>query len=129
MLNSLLDAEAEPLVRTGRYERSADRQETRAGHYERRFDMKAVRIKLQMPKMRKLSFETSIFERYKRRESSVEEALISRCILAGVLVRRMTHHIVLYHNVPLPCFYRLSLVQPIWESLYRSLLPMPCCCG
>ena len=46
--------------------------------------MKVGRVKLQMPKLRKLSFETSIIERYKRRESSVEEALIEM-YLAGVL--------------------------------------------
>ncbi len=37
MLNGLLDAEAEQLVGAGRYERSANRQYTRAGHYERSF--------------------------------------------------------------------------------------------
>jgi transposase-like protein len=88
MLNGLLDAEAEQLVGAGRYERSAERQDTRAGHYERSFDMKVGRVKLQMPKLRKLSFETSIIERYKRRESSVEEALIEM-YLAGVSVRRV----------------------------------------
>ena len=88
MLNGMLDAEAEQLVGAGRYERSADRQDTRAGHYERSFDMKVGRIKLQMPKLRKLSFETSIIERYKRRESSIEEALIEM-YLAGVSVRRV----------------------------------------
>jgi putative transposase len=88
MLNGMLEAEAEQLVGAGRYERSAERQDTRAGHYERSFDMKVGRIKLQMPKLRKLSFETSIIERYKRRESSVEEALIEM-YLAGVSVRRV----------------------------------------
>jgi len=58
ILNRLLDAEAVRLVGAGRYERSADRQDTRAGHYERSFDMKVGRIKMQMPKLRKLSFET-----------------------------------------------------------------------
>jgi transposase-like protein len=88
MLNGLLEAEAEQLVGASRYERSAERQDTRAGHYERSFDMKVGRVKLQVPKLRKLSFETSIIERYKRRESSVEEALIEM-YLAGVSVRRV----------------------------------------
>ena len=88
MLNGLLNAEAEQLVGAGRYERSADRQDTRAGHYDRNFDMKVGRIKLQMPKLRKLTFETSIIERYKRRESSIEEALIEM-YLAGVSVRQV----------------------------------------
>ena len=38
---------------------------------------------LQVPKLRRLTFETAIIERYKRRESSVEEALVEM-YLAGV---------------------------------------------
>jgi transposase-like protein len=41
-----------------------------------------------MPKLRKARFETAIIERYKRRESSVEEALMEM-YLAGVSVRRV----------------------------------------
>ena len=41
-----------------------------------------------MPKLRILPFETAIIERYRRRESSVEEALIEM-YLAGVSVRRV----------------------------------------
>ena len=41
-----------------------------------------------MPKLRKLPFETQIIERYKRRETSVEEALVEM-YLAGVSVRRV----------------------------------------
>jgi hypothetical protein len=33
-------------------------------------------VSLKMPKLRTLPFETAIIERYKRRETSVEEALI-----------------------------------------------------
>ena len=41
-----------------------------------------------MPKLRQQTFETAIIERYQRRESSVEEALIEM-YLAGVSVRRV----------------------------------------
>ena len=41
-----------------------------------------------MPKLRVLPFETEIIERYRRRESSVEEALVEM-YLAGVSVRRV----------------------------------------
>src|SRR4030095_9682357 len=43
---------------------------------------------LQMPRLRAVPFETAIVERYRRRESSVEEALIEM-YLAGVSVRRV----------------------------------------
>ena len=41
-----------------------------------------------MPKLKGISFETAIIERYRRCESSVEEAL-SEMYLAGVSVRRV----------------------------------------
>src|SRR5210317_1859895 len=87
-LNSMLDAEADALCGAQRYERSPDRVDTRAGHYERSFHTKAGPVKLKMPKLRKQTFETAIIERYQRRESSVEEALIEM-YLAGVSVRRV----------------------------------------
>ncbi len=40
-LNGLLDAEADRLCRAKRYERSPERADTRAGHYERRLETKA----------------------------------------------------------------------------------------
>ena len=43
---------------------------------------------LQVPRLRSLPFETQIIERYRRRESSVEEALMEM-YLAGVSVRRV----------------------------------------
>jgi len=87
-LNGLLDAEADRLCGAGRYERSAERIDTRAGHYERRLGTKAGEVTLRVPKLRSAPFETAIIERYRRRESSVEEALIEM-YLAGVSVRRV----------------------------------------
>ncbi|XHR26857.1 MAG: IS256 family transposase [Chthoniobacteraceae bacterium] len=87
-LNALLDAEADRLCGAKRYERSGDRADTRAGHYERQLHTKAGEVSLKVPKLRSLPFETAIIERYKRRESSVEEALVEM-YLAGVSVRRV----------------------------------------
>src|SRR4030088_2758155 len=60
-LNAMLEAEADRLCNAERYE---------------------------VPKLRQQTFETAIIERYRRRESSVEEALIEM-YLAGVSVRRV----------------------------------------
>ena len=87
-LNSLLDAEADALCKATRYERSPDRVDTRAGYYTRQLHTKAGEVTLRMPKLRTLTFETSIIERYRRREASVEEAMIEM-YLAGVSVRRV----------------------------------------
>jgi len=87
-LNGMLEQEAEQLVGAGRYERTEERKDTRAGHYNRGLETKAGKVTLKVPKLRNLSFETAIIERYKRREASVEEALIEM-YLAGVSVRRV----------------------------------------
>lgn len=87
-LNAMLDAEADQLCGAKRYERSADRVDTRAGHYERQLHTKAGEVTLKVPKLRSLAFESAIIERYKRREISVEEALVEM-YLAGVSVRRV----------------------------------------
>ena len=87
-LNAMLDAEADQLCGAKRYERSDKRINGRAGHYKRNFHTKAGDVKLTMPKLRYAKFETAIIERYKRRESSVEEALMEM-YLSGVSVRRV----------------------------------------
>ena len=87
-LNRLLDAEADAMCGAKRYEHSPDRLDTRSGSYERKLLTGAGEVKLKMPRLRKLPFETQIIERYKRRESSVEEAIVEM-YLAGVSVRRV----------------------------------------
>ena len=87
-LNSLLEAEAERLCQASRYERTDARKDTRAGYYNRKLETKAGNVNLKVPKLRTLTFETAIIERYRRRESSVEEALIEM-YLAGISVRRV----------------------------------------
>jgi len=87
-LNAMLDAEADELCNAKRYERNTRRTNGRAGHYPRSFHTKAGEIELQIPKLRYAKFETAIIERYKRREASVEEALMEM-YLAGVSVRRV----------------------------------------
>lgn len=87
-LNAMLEAEADALCGAQRYERSPERVDTRAGSYERKLHTKAGEVTLNMPKLRKQTFETAIIERYRRREASIEESLIEM-YLAGVSVRRV----------------------------------------
>jgi len=87
-LNALLDAEADRLCNARRYERTEARRDTRAGTYSRKLHTRAGEVSLQVPKLRRQTFETALIERYRRRESSVEEALIEM-YLAGVSVRRV----------------------------------------
>jgi putative transposase len=87
-LNALLDEEADRLCNAKRYERTDARKDTRAGYYPRALHTKAGEVELKVPKLRTLPFETAIIERYRRRETSVEEALVEM-YLAGVSVRRV----------------------------------------
>lgn len=87
-LNKMLNEEADRLCNAQRYEHAESRKDIRAGHYHRKLHVKAGMVNLKVPKLRKTPFETAIIERYRRREASVEEALIEM-YLAGVSVRRV----------------------------------------
>lgn len=87
-LNELLDKEAEELTQAAKYERTEARNGYRSGHYDRNLTTTSGDVKLKIPKLKGIPFETAIIERYRRRESSVEEALIEM-YLAGVSVRRV----------------------------------------
>ena len=72
-LNELLEKEAESLTQAARYERSEARQGYRSGHYDRNLTTTSGDVTLHMPRLKGVSFETAIIERYRRRESSVED--------------------------------------------------------
>lgn len=103
ILNALLNKEADELVNAGKYERSSDRQGYRSGHYKRNLHTTEGEVELNVPKLKGVPFETAIIEKYRRRESSVEEALIEM-YLAGVSVRR---------------------VEDITEALWGTKVPPP----
>ena len=87
-LNDLLEKEAQELTQAARYERTQARQGYRSGHYTRNLTTTSGEVTLKMPRLKGVPFETAIIERYRRGESSVEEALIEM-YLAGVSVRRV----------------------------------------
>lgn len=87
-LNAMLDAEADAMCKAQRYEHSPDRVDTRAGHYTRKLHTKAGEVEVKMPRLRQQTFETAIIERYRRRDISIEEAIV-QMYLAGASVRRV----------------------------------------
>ena len=72
-LNELLEKEAESLTQAARYERSEARQGYRSGHYDRNLTTTSGDVTLHVPRLKGVSFETAIIERYRRRESGVFE--------------------------------------------------------
>jgi len=88
VLNRLMEEEADQLAGASRYERNEGRRDYRNGHRHRKLLTRAGEVELKVPRLRSLPLETAIIERYRRRESSVEEALMEM-YLAGVSVRRI----------------------------------------
>ena len=87
-INAMLDEEADRLVGAGPYERTDERAAYRAGHYERGFTTTSGQVTLKMPKLKGMRLATAVIERCKKRETSVEEAIIEM-YLAGVSTRRI----------------------------------------
>ncbi len=87
-LNGLPEAEVEKLTRAFRYKRSEQRQGYRSGNYSRNLTTTSGTITLKVPRLKGVTFETAIIERYRCRESSVEEALIEM-YLAVISMRRV----------------------------------------
>ncbi len=88
MLNGLLEEEADDLVGAERYERTAEREAYRAEHYDRSLTTSSGEVTIRMPKLKGMRFTTAVIERYRRHETSVEEAMIEM-YLAGVSTRRI----------------------------------------
>lgn len=72
-LNELPEKEAESLTQAVRYERSETHQVYRIVHYDRNLTTTPGDVTLHMPRLKGVSFETAIIERYRYRESSVED--------------------------------------------------------
>ena len=88
MLNGLLDEEADDPVGAERHERTADREAYRAGHCERKLATTSGEVAIRMPKLKGMRFATAVIERCRRRETSVEEAMVEMR-LAGASTRRI----------------------------------------
>ena len=86
-LNNLLEAEADKLTQTHGMSAARIGRGIAAG-ITTGISQRRLRVTLHVPRLKGISFETAIIERYRRRESSVEEALIEM-YLAGVSVRRV----------------------------------------
>lgn len=74
--NSPFHNDGDELVNAEKYKHSSNRQGCRSGHYKRSNHTAAGEIELKTLNLKELPFETAIIERYCRKESSIEEALI-----------------------------------------------------
>ena len=125
-LNAMLDAEADRLVNAERYARDEERKGYRAGHYDRSFSTTAGDVNLKMPKLKGVTFETAIIERYRRRETSVEEALMEMYLAISNLNKKAYEHIEQWRNRPLKDEYPYVYVDGIflkrcWGEDYENI--------
>lgn len=91
-LNTMLEEEAQQLGNVERYAWEVERSGYRARHYDRKFATTDVEVILRMLKLKGVVFEKAIIERYKRRETSIEEALIGNVSDRSIRVVGGRHH-------------------------------------
>ena len=79
-INAMPDAEADEIANAAGYERRTGRKAFRAGHHGRTPAAKAGKLSLKAPELKGALFGSAVIERCRRRESSVEEALMEMCL-------------------------------------------------
>ena len=89
VLNEIMEAEAKALAGAEANERTDARKDYRNGHRKRKLQTRVGEVEMNVPRLRSVLFTTAAVERYRRRESSIEEALIEM-YLAGVSTRRVS---------------------------------------
>jgi len=130
-INGMLDEEAERLCGAGKHERSPDRQNFSSGYYQRNLTTKAGDVKLNVPKMRHLPFETAIIERYKRlgrlsarvEESGPAEKLKAMKLgVASEKVLEGAEETLMYMSYPREHWIKLRTNNPM-ERVMKELRP------
>lgn len=89
VLEEILEAEISAHVGADPSERTERRRGYRNGHYSRALKTRVGELMLRVPRDREGTFQTGVFERYRRMESPLEEALW-RAYLEGVSTRRVS---------------------------------------
>ncbi len=89
VLNGIMEFEAKTLAGAEMYERTERRKDYRNGYRKRKLQTRVGEVDLKVLRLRSVPFTTAAIESYRRRESSIEEALIE-IYLAGVSRRRVS---------------------------------------
>jgi putative transposase len=89
VLNDIMESEAKALAGAEKHERTTGRKDYRNGYRKRKLQTRVGEVDLKVPRLRSVPFTTAAIERYRRRESSIEEALVEMYI-AGVSTRRVS---------------------------------------
>ena len=118
MLNEVLNKKSEKLTNAAKYERTESRHGVyRSGYYSRKLTTTSREVKLNIPKLKGVPFETAIIEHYRRRESSVDEALWGSRVSASTiseLNQKVYVHIEKWRNRKLSLRYPYVYVGGIY---------------
>lgn len=90
VFEALLEAEAAELAQARPYERTHTRKDHRNGTRKRKLATRVGEMELTVPRLRTIPFQSQIIDRYRRMESSLEEALIEMYLQGIQLGRSMT---------------------------------------
>lgn len=88
VFEALLEAEAAELAQARPYERTHTRKDHRNGTRKRKLATRVGEMELTVPRLRTIPFQSQIIDRYRRMESSLEEALIEM-YLQGISTRKV----------------------------------------
>lgn len=125
VLEEIMNAEAEELICAGPYERSEGRRDWRNGTRKRKLKTRVGEIELSVPRLRTLAFQTMIFERYRRLEISLEEALIEMYLL-GLSTRKIGDVTEMLCDLPLSSSAQSRLNKKVYEKLEEwRMRPIP----
>lgn len=88
-LNSILKAESAEQLHAEKYERTAERKDSRNGVRERRLTTRIGRLTLEVPRHRNEPFKTMVFENYCRSEAALV-ATMAEMVVNGVSTRKVS---------------------------------------
>ena len=88
VVNQILEAQVAEQLKAERYERTEERQGYRNGHRPRLLKTRVGELNLQVPRVRRGSFSTDLFERYQRSEQALLLAMVEM-VVNGVSTRKV----------------------------------------
>lgn len=88
VINQILEAQVTEQLKAAPYERTEERQGYRNGHRPRLLKSRVGELNLQVPRVRKGSFSTDLFERYQRSEQALLLAMVEM-VVNGVSTRKV----------------------------------------
>src|SRR5690625_1146577 len=89
ILNEYMKKERDDYLNVDPYERSNARKDYRNGFYDRELMMSIGNVELRVPRTRSGNFNTSLFEKYQRKEKSLILAMLEM-VINGVSTRKVT---------------------------------------